>query len=330
MSTEVLDGLAAGDEIDAVERIAAPIPVAVIAELLGIADGDRSDFRRWSDAIIEISDNPGDEAVMAAAAELFAFLDAHVRERMAEPQDDLISMLVGAEVGGAPLTHAQVLMFCLTLLVAGNETTRSLLSGGMLALAEHPDQRAALAADPSLLGGAVEECLRWVTPIQAFCRTTTQPVELGGAADPGRRLPRHALRLGQPGRDGLRPDRPVVRHHAGPPTPAHVAFGFGEHLCLGAALARLEAKIVFEELLRAVPGLRRDRPADLRAVDPDPLASTPCPSAWPDRPVRSEPVRSGRGRGGRRRRGGGASSGTRRARRSAWPACRAGGDRRPR
>ena len=252
LTIEALDGLAMGDEIDAVEQIAAPIPGAVLADLLGVADGDRSDVRRWSDAMIEISDNPGDEAMMAAATELFAFLSEHVRARMAEPQDDLISMLVGAEVGGAPLTHAQVLMFCITLLVAGNETTRSLLSGGLLALAEHPEQRAALAADPTLIGGAVEECLRWVTPIQAFCRTTTQPVELGGRSIPA---DAYLVMLYASGNRDESVFGPTARSFdvQRPATPGHVAFGFGEHLCLGAALARLEAKIVLEELLARFP-----------------------------------------------------------------------------
>jgi cytochrome P450 len=249
---EVLGSLRPGDEVDLVERVAAPIPVAVIAELLGIGDGDRSDFRRWSDAIIEISDRPGDEQILAAAAELFAFLDAHVQERLARPRDDLISALVGAEVGGAPLTAAQVLMFCLTLLVAGNETTRSLLSGGFVALAEHPDQRRSLAADESLLAGATEECLRWVTPIQAFCRTTTEAVELGGRSIPAGAYVVMLYASGN--RDesifGPTADRFDIARAT---TPAHLAFGFGEHLCLGASLARLEARVVFEQVLRRFP-----------------------------------------------------------------------------
>jgi cytochrome P450 len=249
---EVLDRLSPGDEVDLIAQLAAPIPVAVIAELLGVADGDRSDFRRWSDAVIEISDRPGDEQARADAAELFAFLDAHVQERAAHPTDDLISVLVGAEVGGAPLTSAQALMFCLTLLVAGNETTRSLLSGGLVALAEHPDQRAALVADESLLVGAVEECLRWVTPIQAFCRTTTDEVEVGGRAIP---KDSYLVMLYASGnRDetvfGPTADRFDVSR---PANPAHLAFGFGEHLCLGASLARLEARVVFEQVLHRFP-----------------------------------------------------------------------------
>jgi cytochrome P450 len=221
----------------------------VIAELLGIADGDRSDFRRWSDAIMEITDAPT-PAAQAAAAELFAFLDSHVRQRFTAPGHDLLSLLAKASVDGHPLTHTQVMMFALTLLVAGNETTRSLVSGAAFTLAEHPDQRALLAADPDLLPGAVEECLRWVTPIQAFCRTATQPVEVaGGQVDEGDYL---VLLYASGNRDeaafgSTAGEFDVTR----PATPAHVAFG--EHLCLGAALARLEGRIVLGELLRRFP-----------------------------------------------------------------------------
>ena len=245
-------GLSVGDEIDAVEQIASPVPVAVIAELLGISDGDRSDFRRWSEAIIEISDNPGDASVAAAAAELFVFLDEHVRARAAQPAEDLISTILGVEVGGAPMTHEQVMMFCLTLLVAGNETTRSLLSGAIEVLADHPDQRAALAEDPALLPNAIEECLRWVTPIQSFCRTTTQPVEVGGAAIP---VGAYLVMLYASGNRDETVFGPTANQFdiTRPVSPAHVAFGFGEHLCLGASLARLEAKIVLEQLLRRFP-----------------------------------------------------------------------------
>jgi cytochrome P450 len=247
----VLGELAPGDDVDFVERVASPIPVTVIAELLGIADGDRADFRRWSDATIQITDFPTDE-VQLAVAELFGFLDGHVSRRFAEPGDDLLSVLATSSVGGVPLRHDQVMLFCLTLLVAGNETTRSLLSGGALALAEHPDQRAALAADPGLLPDAVEECVRWVTPIQAFCRTANDDGELGGhPVAAGDYL---VLLYASGNRDeaafGPSASSFDVRR---PPTPAHVAFGFGEHLCLGAALARLEARLVFEELLRRFP-----------------------------------------------------------------------------
>jgi cytochrome P450 len=252
---EILDTVPTGVPIDFVQQIAAPIPVAVIAWLLGIDDGDRADFRRWSDAIIEITDRPHDPEILAASAELFAFLEGHVRRRFEEAGagDDLIAMLARAEVGGQRLTEAQVLMFCLTLLVAGNETTRSLLAGGAEALARHPDQRAGLAAGgDEMLGGAVEELLRWVTPIQAFCRTATRPVQLGGASiDEGDYL---VLLYASGNRDeaAFGPTAGVL-DVTRPVSPAHLAFGFGEHLCLGASLARLEARVVFEQLLARYP-----------------------------------------------------------------------------
>ena len=249
--TGVFDGLPAGQEIDFVERIALPIPVAVIADLLGMGGHDMAEFRRWSDATIEVTDNPTEE-VLAAITEFFLFLDGHVRRRFESPGDDLLSLLATSNMGGQPLTPEQVQMFCLTLMVAGNETTRSLLSGGALALNEHPIQRAQLAADPTLLPAAVEECLRWVTPIQAFCRTATVSVEIGGSQlDAGD----YVVLLYASGNR----DESVFGPTAGrfditrPPNPAHVAFGFGEHLCLGASLARLETRIVFEELLRRHP-----------------------------------------------------------------------------
>lgn len=250
--TDVFDGLPPDAEVDFVERIAVPIPVAVIAALLGMHDVDMARFRRWSDATIEVSDNPTDETLLAIM-EFFAYLDGHIAQRLEAPGDDLLSLLATSHVGDRPLTPAQLQMFCMTLVVAGNETTRSLLSGGALALAEHPEQRAALAADPTGIPAAVEEALRWVTPIQAFCRTATGPVEIGGASvDGGDYL---VLLYASGNRDEAAFGPTADRFHISrPPTPAHVAFGFGEHLCLGASLARLEARLVFEELLRRHPG----------------------------------------------------------------------------
>jgi cytochrome P450 len=157
-------------------------------------------------------------------------------------------LLVRSEVDGAPLRKEELFMFLLTLLVAGNETTRTLLSGSVLALFEHPDQRAALVEDRSMVPGGVEECLRWVTPVHAFCRTATGDVEVGGTA----------LRAGDyvcmlyasANRDerifGDSAARFDVRR---PVNPVHLAFGFGEHVCLGASLARLEGRVFLDELL---------------------------------------------------------------------------------
>jgi len=254
---DALEAHLATDRVaDLVEHIALPVPVRVIAELLGMADQSMADIRRWSDAVIAISDDPSPE-VLADAMEFFSYLNDHVHTRFDaaagdEQPDDLLSLLAASQVAGARLTPAQLEMFCLTLVVAGNETTRSLISGGAHALAQHPDQRVVLADGPDLVGGAVEECLRWVTPIQAFCRTVNADDMLGSTSvAAGDYL---VMLYASGNRDeavfGADADMFDVQR---PATPAHVAFGFGEHLCLGASLARLEARLVFEELLHRHP-----------------------------------------------------------------------------
>src|SRR3954451_401700 len=175
----VLDRTPPSGEFDFVDLVAAPFPLLVIAELLGIPDGDRSDFRRWSDAMIEATDRPAIE-LAGDSGELFAYLIAHIAAKTENPGDDVVSILLNSEIDGLSLDRGELLIFVLALLVAGNETTRTLISGGTLTLFEHPDQRADLVADPALIPGAVEECLRWVTPIQAFARTATTDTVVGG------------------------------------------------------------------------------------------------------------------------------------------------------
>lgn len=252
VAREVLDAVPGATDggFDFVEHVSSPFPVLVIAELLGIGDGDRADFRRWSDAMIESPDNPG--ANLDDIAQLWRFLGRHVRERHEQPRDDVVSVLVTTEIDGEPMSVPDAVGYCLALLVAGNETTRHLLSGSALALFEHPDQRRLLADEPTRIPEAVEECLRWVTPIQTFGRTATRDTEVGG----------HAIAAGDwvvmlyasANRDetvfGSTADRFDVTR---PVDVSHVAFGFGEHLCLGAALARLEARVMLEELLARHP-----------------------------------------------------------------------------
>ena len=179
LACTVLDRTPHAGPFDFVDLVAAPFPLMVIAELLGIPDGDRPDFRRWSDATIEATDKPP-EATAEATGELFVYLMEHIEAKKACPGDDVVSVLVGAEVDGRSLDRDELLIFLLALLVAGNETTRTLISGGTLSLFEHDEQRAELVADPALIPGAVEECLRWVTPIQAFARTVTADTVIGG------------------------------------------------------------------------------------------------------------------------------------------------------
>jgi cytochrome P450 len=223
----------------------------VIADLLGIDHADRGDFRRWSDAAIESPDLPPDETA-SALGELVAFINAHIESKRVHPGDDLVSLLARSEVHGRPLGRDELFMFLLTLLVAGNETTRTLLSGSVLTLHEHPDQRAVVVADLALVPQTVEECLRWVTPVHAFCRTATEDVVVAGTAiAPGDYL---CMLYASANRDervfGHDASRFDVRR---PVNPVHLAFGFGEHVCLGASLARLESRIFLEELLARFP-----------------------------------------------------------------------------
>jgi cytochrome P450 len=254
LARHLLDAVPRGEVVDLVDVLSAPLPVLVICELLGVPDANRADFRRWSDATILASDGraalPPD--ALQDVMELVAFLEQLARDKAASPGDDVVSLLVGAEVDGRPLTPAELVTFNMSLLVAGNETTRHLISGGMIALAEHPDQRAAVAADRTLVPPAVEECLRWVTPIQQFARTATRDAEVGGV--PVARGDYLVMLYASGNRDeaafGPTADRFDALRAIEVP---NLAFGFGEHLCLGAALARLEARVVFEELLDRHP-----------------------------------------------------------------------------
>ena len=254
----VLDEVAPGDTVDLVDAIAAPIPVLVIAELLGVGqDVDRDEFRRWSDGCIEGADGDDDEAAvmarMMAAGELIGFLIEQIQSRRTAPRDDLLSTLVSSPVEGREMTDEEAATYAMSLLVAGNETTRHLISGSVAALFDHPDQRKALcSADGPALLNAVEESLRWVTPIQTFARTATTDVELGGQhIETGDWV---VLLYASANRDDVAFGPTAGSFDsARPASSSHVAFGFGEHACLGASLARLEARIFIEEFLQRFP-----------------------------------------------------------------------------
>jgi cytochrome P450 len=235
-----------GTAVDFVDGFAARLPLLVIAEMLGVPASDRAQFQRWSDLIIEVTTEQTPEN-MAASVELLGYFGTVIAERRAQPRDDLISTLVSAEVDGECLEEFDLLMFCMTLLVAGNETTRNLLSHGALALATHPAQHAALAADPGRIPAAVEEMLRWGSPITSFMRTATRDAVLRGQRiGAGERV---LMLYAAANRDEavFGPDAEDFR--VARDASRHLAFGFGEHFCLGAGLARMEARIAFEELL---------------------------------------------------------------------------------
>lgn len=244
---------------DLVARVAFPLPVTVIADLLGIPPERRDDFKRWSDGMIGGTGGaPSDGGFWS---EMIPFFEAEIARRRQEPGDDLISVLVNA---AEPLSQRELLMFCTLLLVAGNETTTNLIGSLMLVLLDHPEIVAELMGEPGLVPSAVEECLRFDAPVQALWREVSAPVELGGEKmSPGDRV---VVLYGAANRDPARypqPDRFDIRRDPRD----HVGFGAGIHLCLGAPLARLEARVFLEEMLEHLPRLRPGGPVR-RVVNP--------------------------------------------------------------
>jgi cytochrome P450 len=245
---ELIDGIEAGQVIDFVDAFAAPLPLLVIADMLGVPGADRGRFKRWSDAIIEAGTQPSNDN-MAQSVELLEYFGSVIAERRAHPGDDLISLLVHSEIDGERLEEFDLLMFCMTLLVAGNETTRNLLAHGALALATYPDERALLRRDATLMPRAVEEMLRWGSPVGSFMRTATADTALHGTrVRAGERL---LLLYASANRDEAVFGADAEEFRVGRDAAGHVAFGFGEHFCLGAQLARMEARVAFAQLLEA-------------------------------------------------------------------------------
>lgn len=253
-------------EFDAVTDISAEMSLQVIADVLGVPAEDRMEVFRWSNAIgtlgIEDPDYaPTPQALGQAAAEMFSYCNQLVKHRRKHGlTDDILSALLAAEVDGEKLNRDQLNEFFLLLAIAGNETTRNTLSHGILALSEHPQQQAMLAMDPQAVKPAVEELLRWATPVMHFRRTVTRDVEIRGRHIPnGDWVLMHYLSANRDEDVFDRADEfDVTRVDAG-----HAAFGGGGvHFCLGAQLARLELKVMLEELYPNMPGLKVIGPPD--------------------------------------------------------------------
>ncbi len=237
---------------DAVSGLAARVPMDTIATMIGIPGQDLPQFRQWVRDLLGV--DPGASDMSAEVAEvigqLVLYVSDLVEQRRATPADDLASALIDAEEGGQELDHQELLGFLLMLLAAGIETTTNLLSTSLTVLAQHPDVRRRLAGETELLSRCVEEILRYDTPVPGFFRTLSREVELHDVAMPsgGKVL----LMYGSANRDDrvfADPDRFDLDRRGEP----HIAFGHGAHFCLGAALARLEARVVLEEVLAHAP-----------------------------------------------------------------------------
>jgi cytochrome P450 len=257
LSRELIDQTIERGQMDLAEDYAIPLPMIVIAEMLGIEASDRSRFTRWSEAILNLSYDVsgGEEAVKAGmefaavTAEMSAYLGSLLAERRAAPRDDLLTRLAHAEVDGERLTEEEILGFFQLLLVAGTETTTNLLSNAILCFIEHPAELARLQATPALLPLAIEEILRYRSPVQWLFRTTRHDVEVHGQVIPAGNLV--LPMIGAANRDPQQFRDPGRFDIAREPN-QHIAFGHGIHFCLGAPLARLEARIALADLLQRV------------------------------------------------------------------------------
>ena len=251
ITRQVIDKAAKRERIDFVQDVSAPITIAVIAEMLGVPASDRALLFRWTNEVIAPEDpefqREGDsqKTIEGARMEVFAYFHQMAEARRKQPGDDIVSEVANGTVDGRALPPLELLSYLFLLVVAGNETTRNAMTGGMLAFIENPGEWKRLREDAALVTPAIEEIVRWVTPVIQFCRTSTEDFTLRG----------QQIRAGQSlclfypsaNRDEeIFPDGDVFRIDRNPND--HVGFGRGEHVCLGAHLARLEIRAVFDEL----------------------------------------------------------------------------------
>lgn len=253
LADELLDGIASSGTADLIAGLAYPLPVIVIAELLGIPPADRDRFKQWSDVIVSQTRAGAENADHHATnVEMTGYFLDLIEQRRSRPGNDLISSLLSAEIDGQKLSVAELLGFCSLLLVAGNETTTNLIGNAVLCFAEVPGTIERLRAEPSLLPQAIEEVLRYRSPVQSMYRVTAADTTLGGVQVPAG-APLVAW-IGSANRDERHFERPDQFDIDRGPS-RHLAFGQGIHFCLGAPLARLESMIALQAVLSRLPGL---------------------------------------------------------------------------
>jgi cytochrome P450 family 142 subfamily A polypeptide 1 len=255
----LIDAVCERGECDFVRDIAAPLPMALIGDMLGVLPEDRGMLLKWSDDLVTGLSSHIDpagmeaQAVMNAFAAYTEFTMSIIAKRRAEPTDDLFSILVNAEVEGQRMSDDEIVMETLLILIGGDETTRHTLSGGTEQLVRHRDQWDALVADRSLLPGAIEEMLRWTSPVKNMCRMLTADTEFHGTSlRAGEKI---MLLFESANFDESvfeNPDQFDIRRDPN----SHVAFGFGTHFCLGNQLARLELRLMTDRVLDRLPDLR--------------------------------------------------------------------------
>ena len=280
LSSEIVDRIARKGECDFVTEVASELPLLVIAELMGCPVEDRKKIFDWSNQMIGFEDPDFSNAGLSteAMAELFEYAGHLAKLRREDPREDLTSVLLNAEVDGQRLDELTFNMFFMLLILAGNETTRNAISGGMLALSENPVQREKLANDLSLLPSATEEILRFVSPVISMRRTATCDLELGGQKI--RENEKVVMFYPAANRDPKVFENPDTFDIERDPN-VHLAFGWGPHFCLGANLARGEIRSVFAELLTRLPDIevsgevRRLRSSTVNSIKSMPVRFTP-------------------------------------------------------
>jgi cholest-4-en-3-one 26-monooxygenase len=280
LASEIVDSVARKGECDFVASIASELPLLVIAELVGCPPEDRAKLFHWSNQMIGFEDPEfaNEAGATDAMTEMFEYAGHLAAKRRSDPRDDLTSVLVNAEVDGERLDELGFNMFFILLILAGNETTRNAISGGMLAFSEHREQWRRLQGDRSLLPTATEEILRYVSPVISMRRTATCDTEIAG--QPIRENDKVVMFYPSANRDGTVFDDPHRFDITRDPNP-HLAFGWGPHFCLGANLARGEIRSLFSELLTRLPDIevsgpvRRLRSTGVNSIKSMPVRFTP-------------------------------------------------------